>query len=881
MDELARYYVYKTKKGLEEKFKKLPYEVDQEAYRERLAYENKVIIQMGYPGYFLVVQDFINWAKAQGILVGPGRGSGAGALACFSLGITNVDPVPYGLIFERFLNPARVSMPDLDIDFPKAKREMVIQYVRDTYGHDKVAQIGTFGTFKAKAAIKAIARTLGYPVAMGDALSKLYPKAVHGKEVPLDTALESVKELKAYYESNGPQAEILQWARKIEGRVSSYGIHASGVVIGNEPLYETVPLALGKRGEVVTQWDMNNVEEAGLIKFDFLGLKNLDTISIALEHIKKRHGVEIDIENIPLDDEKVYADLRKGDNIGIFQLESSSGMRDLLVKIRPESIEDITALVAMYRPGPLASPKMQDYLAWRAGQAEPTYHHPDLEPILSATGGWIVYQEQVLQIARDLAGYDLAGADLLRRAVGKKKEKEMAEHLSRFMKGMVERGYSRQLASTLWLEIQAFADYGFNKSHALSYAVISYWCAYLKTHYPVEFMAAALTCDTGNMDQMIIYLQECKRLGIDVLPPEINTSNLDFVPVHDGIRFGFSAIKNLGEKPSGHILANRDQQGDFRGIFDFAQRVDLGLVNKKKLESLVLSGCFSSGGKSRSGLMQAIEEILAHKDETKKYDKKIQTYEKRTEAYLARLEAIERGERSPKGAKLKPLKKPEKPEAPVGPQYIDLPELPKQLLMRYEKELTGFFISGHPLDGYAHRIRTTIRSLREEKPSYVSLTCVLSKLENKETKTKQRFAFMRFEDLTGTVEGVIWPRQYGVAKSQLIPNVPLKLQAKVSYTEAEPDEDSETDEVIPYLEVTKVEMLESQVVENEDITIEIPLDMSKIARVKSILAKHAGEAGEAVVKFTTQQGNTLSLSRSFGIKNGRAIRSEIFRAIQQ
>lgn len=878
LDELSRYYVYKTKKGLENRLSKLSYEVDRKLYFDRLEYENSVIIQMGYPGYFLVVQDFINWAKDQGILVGPGRGSGAGALACFALGITNVDPLPYNLIFERFLNPARVSMPDLDIDFPKSSRDLVIQYVRDKYGEDKVAQIGTFGTYKAKAAIKAVCRTLGYPVDMAKEITELYPKPIAGKESKLKDALQSVPKLAQWYASKTDKGEVLRWAEKMENRVSSFGIHASGVVIGNEPLHETVPLALGKRGEIVTQWEMNSVEEAGLIKFDFLGLKNLDTIQIALVHIKERHGIEIDIENIPLDDAEVYANLRKGDNIGVFQLESSSGMRDLLVKIRPTSIEDITALVAMFRPGPLASPKMAEYLAWRAGEAQPSYHHPDLEPILAPTGGWIVYQEQVLQIARDLAGYDLAGADLLRRAVGKKKEKEMAEHMGRFFKGMKDNGYTGQLAAILWDEIQAFADYGFNKSHAIAYAVISYWCSYLKTHYPKEFMAAALTCDTGNMDQMIVYLQECKRIGIDVLPPDINESQLDFAPTNDGIRFGFSAIKNLGAVPAQHILDNRNRAGRFRDIFEFSQRVDLGVINRKKLESLCLSGAFDSTGRKRSVLLQGVEEILLHKTEVKRYEKKLETYAKKCEAVLERLDAIERGELSDKGKKLRPLKEPDKPEQPPAPEFVDLPELPKQMMLTKEKELTGFFISGHPLD----RMRTgatTIRSLRDDKPDHIILNCVLSKVEIKESKKKQRYAYLRFEDLTGTVEGVAWPWIYEKAYKELIPNIPIMIQAKVEYTEAETDHNSEQDEVIPYLHIKGVQLLGSQVSESEDINVEVPLDISKLAKIKKILTKHEGTDAAATIKFKTSSGDTLATSKVFGIqKNGRTIRSEILRA---
>jgi DNA polymerase-3 subunit alpha len=889
MNKLEKYFVFKCRRGLAAKIKEVSYEVDEEAYRQQLEYEMDIILKMGFPGYFLIVQDFINWAKQNDILVGPARGSAAGSLACWALGITgrSVDPMIHGLFFERFLNPHRISMPDIDVDFPKDKRDRVIEYVRQKFGNDHVAQIGTFGTFKAKAAIRGVARTLSIPLSVADKLCKMYPKPEHGKDVPLAKAYEHVRELREFRDAiHTQEGQILRWAEKIEGRVASFGIHASGVVISAEPLAQTVPLARGKRDEVVTQWDMNNVEEVGLIKFDFLGLKTLTMMSTCIDLIQERTGEKIDLDDIDLEDEQVYSNLRKGDNIGLFQLEASGGMRDLMIKIRPTSIADLSALVAMYRPGPLASPKMPEYLAWRAGEMEPSYHHPDLSSVLKETGGWIVYQEQVLQIARDLAGYSLGEADLLRRAVGKKKEKEMIEHHEKFVEGMVSSGYTEGLAETLWLEILAFADYGFNKSHAVAYGIISYWSAWLKTHYPVEFMAAALTCDSGNKDQIIVYLQECKAMGIQVLPPDVNESGTDFSPIDGAIRFGFSAVKNLGTTPAKLIAAERKENGPYKDIFDFAERIDLGQINKRKLESLVLSGAFDFTGKTRATLIAAVDSILDHKAEMKKYESKMNTYRKKLTAYDERLEAIDRGELSSKGKPLKPLKQPEAPVEPDAPSYIDLPEMNSQRLMLHEKELTGFFISGHPLQSFAARIarsNSTIQYLKEERPDYIEMVCLISELSVRETRAKKRMAYGRLEDLTGTSEMIIFPNVYNRNKDNLMENVPVLIRAKVEYTEAdvtEADEWSITDAIIPRMIVQSVKILQKPIDEDKEMMLVLPLMASKIEQVKQIIDKYAGNHAKVSIRLSAADGSILTNQRTFGINdNVRSFRTEVYKVI--
>lgn len=872
MNDLNKYLIFKSKKGLETRIKKLSYNVDHDVYNKRLKYELEIINRMGFAGYFLVVQDFVNWAKQNKILVGDGRGSGAGSLVAFALGITNVDPIKYDLYFERFLNPDRVSMPDFDIDFQKDRRSEVIEYVKKKHGEDKVAQIGTFGTFKAKKAIRDIARTLGYPIATAANLCKIYPKPIHGKEVSLKEALESNEELKAFRNSSGPESEILKWAEKVEGRIASFGIHAAGVVISSDPINQFVPLAKGKNLEVVTQWDMGNIEDIGLIKFDFLGLKTLTLIAITLDFIEKTRGIKIDIDTIPDDDQEVFNNLTKGDNIGIFQLEGSTGIRDLTVKVRPTSISDLAAIGAMYRPGPLGSPQMQTYLDWRAGVGQPHYHHKDLEPILSETGSWLVYQEQVLRIARDLAGFTLAEADILRRAVGKKKAKEMAEQKSKFFEGLKKNGYSEELGKTLWNEIDAFSDYGFNKSHAVAYAITTYKTAWLKTHYPVEFMAAALTCDSGNQDQMIVYMQECKRMGILVLPPDVNESGLIFTPVGDSIRFGLSAIKNVGEAAN-HILDLRQTEGNFKDFFEFCERVDLGIVNKRKLESLVLSGCFDFTHHNRSTLLQAVDSVLAYKDEHKKFQSKFATYEKKMQACADRLLEIEQGKTNPKGKALKPLSQPEMPVRPTKPVYNECQEMHLTDILNYEKSLTGQFISGHPLDNVKKKATFTIANIKDNnlRPDYVDFIAIISEIQLKETKNKKRMAFLKLEDLTGTIDGTIFPGNYAKNLDTIIKNIPLLFTAKVDYI------DSETEEgeiiLIPSLVIHSIDFVASVNPKNTEVLFEVPLNFKSISKLE--YAKSKTEPGEQKLRLQFNTSSQLSLASNtlIGISNERNFRT--------
>ncbi len=861
MSQLEEFFVFKTKKGLKERLKKLKYKVDEKAYWKRLDYEIGVIEKTGFAGYFLIVADFISWSRRNGILVGPGRGSAAGALTAYALGITNLDPIKNELYFERFLNPERVSPPDVDVDFDKEYRDKVIEYVKERYGADKVAQIGTFGTFKAKAAIKSVARTLGLPLDMANNLCKIYPKPIHGKEVPLKTALEFEPQLRKYYDNSAyDEHKILKWAEKIEGRVASFGIHASGIVIGNDALYKILPLAKGKEDEVVTQWDMGKVEEVGLIKFDFLGLKTLTLIRRTMENVKARHNIDIDIDNLDLEDESVYQKLREGDTCGVFQLEASSGMQNLLVKIRPNNIEDITALIAMYRPGPLASPKMQEYLDWRAGVANPRYDHIDLKPVLHLTGGWLVYQEQLLRIARDLAGYTLAEADILRKAVGKKKEKEMKAQEEQFKKGLLKNGYGELLGDKLWNEFLAFADYGFNKSHAAAYALLVYQTAWLKTHYPTEFMCAALTCDLGNPDQMMIYLEECKRMGIKVLPPDVNSSESLFTVTNNmEIRFGLSAIKFLGEEPVSHIISEREKNGKFTGFLDFANRVDLSKINKKKLEALVLTGAFDAFGDTRAALMKGIDSILEHKAENKSYLSKMETFAKKTKAFEARELEIK------EGSKKKSLKIPEAPEVPKPPKIPDVSEFKMMELLTHEKQLTGFYMSGHPLDSYTKLLNSypeRVGMLKEEQPNQIEMVGIIHSIQIKETKKKQKMAFVRVEDKTGTANAVIFPAIWNRVKDILNENSVVLFSAKVDYIEGDGD-------AIPSLAIKNLDVLPEPVEKSapRPINLVVPLRQQVIEKVRDILEEYKGNEIRVNLSFVTEDGSIVQHNVPYLISN--------------
>src|SRR5918996_1841555 len=581
--------------------------------RERIDHEFQVICSKGFAGYFLIVWDLIRFAREQGIRVGPGRGSAAGSVVSYCLRITDVDPLRYGLIFERFLNAERIQMPDIDMDFDERRRDEVIRYASAKYGADHVAQIVTFQTIKGKQGIRDAARVLGFPPAVGDRLCKMYPSPVMGRDHPIEEALKLSPELAMAYEREPEAKEIVDTARALEGLRREDSVHAAGVVIGDAPLVTYLPLKLSKDSRddskrIVTQFDMHGVEKLGLLKMDFLGLRNLSVIEDTVRIMRER-GVTLDIDHVPLDDSAAYEMLCRGDTTGVFQLEGG-GMRSLIRQLQPNRFEDLMALVSLYRPGPLNAGMHVEYAERKHGRKPVSYPHPDLEPVLKDTYGVLVYQEQVMEIAVRMAGYSMGEADLLRKAMGKKIREELIPHRQKFVDGAAARGYARNLAEDVFDLIVPFADYGFNASHACGYALVAYQTAYLKTHHPVEYMAALLTSVKDDKDKKPFYLNACRLMGIRVLPPDVNASDLDFTPAGEEIRYGLSAVRNVGAGAGAQNTEARGTKGAFDSYTDFCRKVDPGILHKKVLESLALAGAFDALGYTRRGLFEAYEKVL-------------------------------------------------------------------------------------------------------------------------------------------------------------------------------------------------------------------------------------------------------------------------------
>ncbi|HEU5056539.1 MAG TPA: DNA polymerase III subunit alpha, partial [Kofleriaceae bacterium] len=616
---LDSYLEAQVEKGLERRFREKAAQgvvFDADEYRARCRTELDVIERMQFSGYFLIVSDFIQWAKDHGIPVGPGRGSGAGSLVAFALRITDIDPIPFKLLFERFLNPERISMPDFDVDFCMNRREEVIKYVQGKYGVENVGQIATFHQLKARGVIRDIARVMEIPYADADRLAKLVPEPVQGKSPPVREAIEAEPELKKLYQSDMQIRELLDIAAALEGLNRHAGMHAAGVVISDEPLWDRVPCFRGQNGEIVTQFAMKEAEKAGLVKFDFLGLKTLTVIHTAVGLIRAG-GVEFDIDRIPMDDPAVYEMISRGDTTGVFQLESS-GFREILKKLKPDKLEDIVAAVALYRPGPLEGGMVDDFIDRKHGRKQVTYIHPELEAILRDTYGVIVYQEQVMQIAQVLAGYSLGRADLLRRAMGKKDKSVMDQEKEGFVTGAVARGVPRKVADEVFDLMAFFAGYGFNRSHSAAYGWVTYQTAYLKHHFPHEFMAGLMSCDADNTDNIVKFIAEARAMGLEVERPCVNQSAADFavVPKAGGsggkvIRFGLGAVKGVGQGAVEAILESRRDEGPFRSIYDFCRRVDSQRVNRRVIEALVKSGGFDDtmgdGGLSRAQIFAALD----------------------------------------------------------------------------------------------------------------------------------------------------------------------------------------------------------------------------------------------------------------------------------
>lgn len=742
--------------------------------RTQADYELEVITSMGFPGYFLVVADFINWAKNNGIRVGPGRGSGAGSMVAYAMRITDLDPLHHGLIFERFLNPDRVSMPDFDVDFDDRRRSEVIDYVTRKYGDERVAMIVTYGTIKTKQALKDSSRVLGYPFSMGEQLTKALPPAVMAKDIPLADIQN--KDSKRYSEAGDfrqliatdPEAaKVFETALGIEGLKRQWGVHAAGVIMSSDPIIDVIPVMRRiQDGQVITQFDYPTCEGLGLIKMDFLGLRNLTIISDALENIKLNRGVDLDLDSLALDDVASYELMARGDTLGVFQLDGGP-MRALLKLMKPDNFEDISAVLALYRPGPMGANAHTDYALRKNGIQEVIPIHPELkEPlseILGGTYGLIVYQEQVMAVAQKLAGYSLGQADILRRAMGKKKKSELDKQFAGFSQGMQDNGYSMAAVKTLWDILLPFSDYAFNKAHSAAYGVISYWTAYLKAHYAAEYMAALLTSVGDDKDKSAIYLNECRRMGITVLPPDVNESALNFTPVGNDIRFGMGAIRNVGVNAVEAMVAAREKEGAYTSFKDYLMKVPAVVCNKRTIESLIKAGAFDSLNHHRRALAMIHEEAI---------DSVITL--KRNEA-IGQFDLFAGFEEA-------------ESEASLSIEIPDLPEWEKKDKLSFERDMLGLYVSDHPLQGLEgllsqHADQSITSIIAEDGPhdgAIVTISGMITSLSRRIAKASgNAYARAEIEDLGGSMEVMFFGQVYGPIASVLAEDLIVVVKGRL------------------------------------------------------------------------------------------------------
>ena len=727
--------------------------------RERLDMEFGVLDTMGYNGYFLIVQDFINWGKSQGIIFGPGRGSAAGSIIAYALNITDLDPLKYDLLFERFLNPDRISMPDIDIDIQDTRRNEVIEYCANKYGHDRVANICTFGTMAARASVRDVARVLQVPYGESDRLAKLIPPPVQGRHVPIKKSLVDDPDLKKEYETNPTAKTVYDFASQLEGTIRSHGVHAAGVVIAPDDLVKFVPLEMAQKGVVATQYPMSPVEELGLLKMDFLGLSNLSIINNALRIIRKVYKTEIDLSQLPLDDEETYKLFQRGDTTGVFQLESA-GMKRYLRQLRPSVFEDIIAMVALYRPGPMQF--IDSFIKRKHGEEPITYLHPGMENSLQNTYGILVYQEQFMQISKEWCGFTGGQADTLRKAVGKKKIDLMQKVKPEFVEGAVKvGGATAAIAETFWEQLEEFANYCFNKSHAACYGLIAYWTAYLKAHYPDAFMAALMTSDQDDTERLAIEMTECKHMGIDVLNPDVNESFVEFavVPGENKIRFGMAAVKGVGVGAVEEILRARALDGGFSSIEDFAKKVSTAKFNRKAWESLIKTGAFDAFG-DRSHLLFNLDAIQAFASKVQK------------EAASGQTDLF--GLLGDAAAATQPTVTLQ----PAPSQHSD-----KERLM-WERELMGLYISAHPLDSFETYLREQTQPLSQLKPDYdgreMTLGGIITNVRTIITKSGTRMAFVALEDKFGEGEVIVFPNLYEQVGAKLVQDAVVRVTGKNS-----------------------------------------------------------------------------------------------------
>lgn len=789
-------------------------EID-ERYTARLEYELSVIKKMGFPGYFLIVADFIKWSKGHGVPVGPGRGSGAGSIVAWSLRITDLDPLKLDLLFERFLNPERVNMPDFDIDFCQENRGKTIEYVQQKYGADRVAQIITYGKLQSKAVIRDVARVLQMPYSQADKISKMIPPGVQGKNPTLPEALEQVPELEEMRVSDPQINKLFDIAMKLEGLYRHSGVHAAGVVIGDRPLDELVPLYKDPRSDMpVTQYDMKYVEETGLIKFDFLGLKTLTVIQRAVDWIKKEHGVELEPDKFPLDDKATYELLQRGDTAAIFQFESA-GMKDVHKQIKPDRFEDLIAIVSLYRPGPMDN--IPTYIKRKHGEEEVTYLHPKLAPILGETYGIMVYQEQVMKIAQELAGYTLGGADKLRKAMGKKIKEEMVKHRVIFTEGAIKGGIDEATATSIFDQMEKFASYGFNKSHAAAYSLISYQTAYLKAHYPVEFMTAVMSLDITNPDKLFFFKEECKKIGIEVLKPDINHSFADFAVENGKIRYALAAIKGVGEVSMKAIVDERIAHGRYKDLSDFMHRTDFKLINRRQIEQLAKSGSFDSIESNRGKIYANIETIIQHIYSATELKTSAQTTLFGSDELQAKV------------------------------KLADKPDWPELERLKFEAEAIGFYISAHPLDSYGKGMeRLGVKSAAEVFGNVklgdtlrVKLAGCVNSFQKRISKSGNKYAFLELSDGTTNFEGLLFSEAMTKYEEIINAGVPLLVSMTI---------DKQSEEMSPRVMINSIEALDKAIADVANGLIICVNNVSAVKAIKDILSKDRNGTNKIYIK---------------------------------
>ncbi len=801
-------------RGLKERMEKQVYfsgmtdeqkqEIDKK-YFARLDYELSVIKRMGFPGYFLIVSDFIRWSKNNGVPVGPGRGSGAGSIVAWSLKITELDPIKLELLFERFLNPDRVNMPDFDVDFCQENRAKTIEYVQNKYGFENVAQIITYGKLQSKAVIRDVARVLQMPYSQADKISKMVPPPVQGKNVTLAEALEQVPEMEQLRVSDPQVNKLFDIAMKLEGLYRHSGVHAAGVVIGDRALEKLVPLYKDPRADMpVTQYDMKYVEETGLIKFDFLGLKTLTVIKKAVDWIKKIHDIDLDIDAIPLDDTKTYEMMQRGETTAVFQFESS-GMKEVHKQIKPDRFEDLIAIVSLYRPGPMDN--IPTYIKRKHGEEEITYLHPSLAPILDETYGIMVYQEQVMNIARSLGGYTMGEADKLRKVMGKKLRDEIPKQREKFTKGAITNGIEEGVAKSIFDQMEKFASYGFNKSHAAAYSLISYQTAYLKAHYPVEFMCAVMDLDITNVDKLTFFTSECKSAGIEILPPDINQSEAEFKVENGGkIRYALGAIKGVSAAAMASIVKEREKNGKFKDISDFCHRIDFKDINRKQLEQLIKAGAFDSIDKNRAMLFNNIELILKNIYSATDLKNSEQT------SLFGAQELV---------AKIK---------------LATAPDWPQLERLRYEASAIGFYLSAHPLDMYKDSVlklgvkncADIMQNIKVGDNIRANIAVCVESYQKKISKNGNKYAFVGLSDATASFEAFLFSD--GIAKYESIIEEQVPILVKITI-------DKQSEDSSPRIMINSIKKLDEAITEQAKGIIITLGDVSAVMVVKDILKK--------------------------------------------